>query len=547
MRTPVRPKLGASLLSGVVGLAVLLRLTGCADSPVPSSPAEPLGDAGRTVPPRGAALSEGSVTLVGAGDIASCSSSNLGDEATAAIINGLITTDPDLTVIATGDVVYNDATAAEFANCYDPTWGQFKTRTRPALGNHEYDVSPNPYFDYFNGVGSDSGVAGKRGFGYYSYDLGNWHIVVLNSNTMTATNSVQNAWLNSDLTNTSQPCVLAYWHHTRFASAVNSATNTIYAKVKPFWDALYAHRADVVVVSHQHFYERFAPQTPDGVADPQNGIRQFLVGTGGKSKGGAFQATAPNSEIKKLGTYGVLKLTLNASGYDWDFIPEAGQTFTDVGSGTCHPKNPEPAGTLTINTGNGQSATVTTAIAIPPSVKVTDAGGNPVAGVAVTFAVTVGGGSLTGAAQTTDVAGIATVGSWTMGTTYGTNRITATSPGLTGNPVTFLATATAGTPTTMFVDVGDNQTAPAGTAVPVRPSIRITDTYGNGVPNLTVTFAVISGGGSATGLVKKTGSGGRALVGSWTLGSTPGTNTLRATASVSGVAGNPVTFTATGN
>jgi probable HAF family extracellular repeat protein len=204
------------------------------------------------------------------------------------------------------------------------------------------------------------------------------------------------------------------------------------------------------------------------------------------------------------------------------------------------------AKTIALNTGNNQSATVGTPVATPPSVKVTDAGNNPVAGVAVTFAVTVRGGSLTGATATTDASGIATVGSWTLGTKSGTNKLTATAAGLTGSPVTFIATGMAGPPTQIVISAGDNQTAPAGTTLPKRPAVKLTDAFGNGVPTVAVTFVVASGGGSITKAFVKTGSGGVATAGSWTLGVVPGPNTLQATASGAGIANNPVTFIATG-
>jgi adhesin/invasin len=522
---------------------MLLRLTGCADKPDPTGPYDSPREMDRTVPHTDAALSEGSFTFVGAADIASCSVSNRGDEATAAIINGLIQTDPGLTVFAAGDLAYNNATAAEFTNCYDPTWGQFKARTRPALGNHEYNVSTDPYFDYYNGVGSDSGSAGKRGFGYYSYDLGNWHIIVLNSNTLTGATSAQNTWLKSDLAHTSQPCVLAYWHHARFASAVNSATNTLYAPVKPFWDALYAYKADVVLAGHQHFYERFAPQTPDGVADPQNGIRQFLVGAGGKSKGGAFQATAPNSEARTLGIYGVLKLTLKPSGYDWAFLAEAGQSFPDQGSGTCHSKNPAPVGMIAITNGNNQSATVNTAVVTRPEVRVTDANGLPAAGVVVTFAVATGGGSITGGTQTTNLNGNARVGKWTLGTLAGSrnNTLTATTAGLAGSPVAFTATGTPGPAN------ADNSTAtvPHGTVgSPTAISVQAKDQFDNNLASGGATVAVtVSGANSATPAVTDNADGTYSA--SYTP-TTAGSDQVAITLDGTAISGSPYSSTVTG-
>jgi adhesin/invasin len=220
-------------------------------------------------------------------------------------------------------------------------------------------------------------------------------------------------------------------------------------------------------------------------------------------------------------------------------IAVSGSPFTSAVAGGA-------ATTIALNAGNNQSATVGTAVAIAPSVKVTDAANQPVAGVVVTFAVTIGGGSITGASQATDANGIATVGSWTLGTKSGNNKLTATAAGLTGSPVTITAIGTADAPTSIAVNAGNNQTAPAGTTLLTRPSVKVTDTYGNGVPNVAVTFAVTSGGGTITGASRTTGSGGVATVGSWTLGPAPGTNTMTATASGTGITGNPVTFTATG-
>jgi adhesin/invasin len=205
------------------------------------------------------------------------------------------------------------------------------------------------------------------------------------------------------------------------------------------------------------------------------------------------------------------------------------------------------AAQMALHLGDGQSAPVGTAVAVPPSVLVTDAHGNPVAGVSVTFAVTGGGGSLTGETATTDASGIATVGSWTLGTTAGSNTLTATSGSLTGSPVTFTATGTAGAAVQIAVAAGDGQTATAGMAVGTPPEVLVTDVYGNPVSGVSVTFAVASGDGAVdptTAVV--TGSNGIASVTSWTLGPVVGTNTLTATATGTGITGNPVTFTATG-
>jgi hypothetical protein len=261
--------------------------------------------------------------LIGAGDIASCSST--GDEATAALLNGIAGT-----VITLGDNVYESGTASEFTNCYDPSWGRNKARTRPAVGNHEYLTSgASGYFGYFGAT------AGNPQTGYYSYDLGTWHIIVINSNCSKVggcqAGSAQERWLRADLAAHPASCTLAYWHHPRFSSGEHGSATAL----QPIWQALYEANADVVLNGHDHDYERFAPQNPGGTLDQARGIRQFVVGTGGKSH---YQITAPiaNSEVYNDNTFGVLKLTLHTSGYDWQFVPEAGKTFSDTGGATCH-------------------------------------------------------------------------------------------------------------------------------------------------------------------------------------------------------------------
>jgi PKD repeat protein len=271
----------------------------------------------------GPAPGPGDVTFVGAGDIASCSSS--GDEATATLIDGI----PG-TVYTLGDNVYETGTAAEFTNCYNPTWGRFKGRTHPTVGNHEYGTSnATGYYGYFGAA------AGDPTKGYYSYDLGQWHIVVLNSNCSEVggcgVNSTQEKWLRQDLAANTAGCTLGMWHEPRFSSGSGGGASFMV----PLMQALYDDNAEIVLSGHMHFYERFAPQTPAGVADPARGIRQFTVGTGGKSLAG-FTTIAANSEIRNNQTYGVLKLSLRATGYTWEFVPIAGKTFTDTGSGFCH-------------------------------------------------------------------------------------------------------------------------------------------------------------------------------------------------------------------
>jgi hypothetical protein len=270
------------------------------------------------------ATTQGDPVFVGAGDIASCSSS--GDEATAKLLDGI----PG-TVYTLGDNAYESGTATEFANCYDPSWGRHKARTKPAVGNHEYNTAgASGYYNYF---GAAAGGASK---GYYSYDLGAWHIVALNSMCENVggcgASSPMVTWLKGDLADNPSSCTLAYWHHPVFSSGSEHGNDP---KMIPSWDALYAAGADVVLSGHDHDYERFAPQTSSGVADPARGIREFVVGTGGRSHY-AFGTIRTNSQARNSDTNGVLKLTLHAASYDWQFVPEAGKTFTDSGSGSCH-------------------------------------------------------------------------------------------------------------------------------------------------------------------------------------------------------------------
>lgn len=257
--------------------------------------------------------------LVGAGDIARCS--NKGDEITASLLDNI----PG-TVFTTGDNAYPDGSAEEFANCYDPTWGRHKDRTYPSPGNHDYHTADAAgYFQYF---GSRAGEPGK---GYYSYDLGAWHIIVINSNIPVDAGSPQNDWLRADLAAYPAACTLAYWHHPRFSSGIVHGSDE---SMQPLWEALYESGADVVLNGHEHNYERFAPQTPQGTADPARGIRQFVIGSGGSSQY-EFGIPIANSEVRNNDTLGVLKLTLHPTSYSWEFIPEPGKTFTDSGNAPC--------------------------------------------------------------------------------------------------------------------------------------------------------------------------------------------------------------------
>jgi Calcineurin-like phosphoesterase len=263
--------------------------------------------------------------LVGAGDIANCKMI-AGAQATGKIIEAT----PG-TVVAIGDLALSNGTAQEFADCYDKTWGAFKSRTRPAPGNHEFHSSgATPYFDYFGAA------AGDPEKGYYSYELGAWHIIALNGECKEIggcqTGSLEEQWLREDLRMHPAACTLAYWHEPLFSSGAEHGNNPAY---RDFWKDLYNAKATIVLNGHDHDYERFAPQDPDGKADARHGIREFVVGTGGNHERTFSSMPQSNSEVRMTGTFGVLKLTLHSRSYDWQFIPEAGKSFTDSGSGAC--------------------------------------------------------------------------------------------------------------------------------------------------------------------------------------------------------------------
>jgi hypothetical protein len=262
--------------------------------------------------------------LVGAGDIVDCADLT-GAEATAKLLDKI----PG-TVFTVGDNVYPDGTAEQFRDCYGPTWGRHKSRTRPSTGNHDFHSGgASPYFDYF-GV-----AAGDPKTGDYSYDLGAWHIVVLNSECLPAggcgPGSPQEKWLKQDLQAHPAACTLAYWHKPLFSSGGSHGNDSA---THAFWLDLYAAHVALILNGHDHDYERFGPQDPSGKADPEHGIREFVVGTGGKSHR-PFIVPVPNSEVRDADTFGVLKLTLHATSYNWEFIPEAGKSFADSGSGVC--------------------------------------------------------------------------------------------------------------------------------------------------------------------------------------------------------------------
>jgi acid phosphatase type 7 len=268
--------------------------------------------------------------VVTAGDIAVCHTE--GDEATAKLVEGI----DGATVLTLGDNAYPEGSVEDFNECYEPTWGQFKERTKPVPGNHEYYTEgAKGYFEYFGEA------AGDPDEGYYSYELGSWHVVALNSNCGEAQircspSSTQVRWLEEDLAANADEqggCTLAYMHHPRFSSGEEHGS---YETVEPMWEALYESGAEMVLSGHEHNYERFAPQDPSGKADPEGGIRQFVVGTGGGASDYPILEPLANSEVQNDETYGVLKLTLRPKGYEWRFLSAEGGEFTDSGSARCH-------------------------------------------------------------------------------------------------------------------------------------------------------------------------------------------------------------------
>ena len=238
-------------------------------------------------------------------------------------------------VLPLGDLQYEVGALSEFQTVYDSTWGRLNALSHPVPGNHEYQTSSTAsgYFDYFNGAGNATGIAGERGKCYYSYDLGNWHVIALNSNCTRiggcAAGSPQELWLATDLATHPSSCILAYYHHPNFKSANVATMNTT-----AFWQDLYLAGADVVLNGHAPSYERFARQSPSSAADPSAGIREFVVATGGRYHVG-WSTIAPNGGARNNTDFGVLLMTLRPDGYDWRFQAISGGKFTDVGSDSC--------------------------------------------------------------------------------------------------------------------------------------------------------------------------------------------------------------------
>jgi acid phosphatase type 7 len=272
-------------------------------------------------------LTQSAAVVAAAGDI--CDTTGDGCIRTS---NTVLSMAPNAAILL-GDNVYETGTFAEYTSRYDPAWGRFKAFTKPIPGNHEYGTaSAAGYFDYFNGVGVQSGLAGERDKGYYSWNIGEWHFVALNSNFSAggASDTGQLDWLRNDLAANTQPCTAAYFHHPM----VSVGRHAGLAATKPYWDALYAARADLILVGHDHNYQRYGKMTPSQTP-ALDGVRQIVVGTGGRALY-PIGRTHPSLEIANDNSLGVLKLTLTANSYVGEFVPAAGSAFTDRFSARCN-------------------------------------------------------------------------------------------------------------------------------------------------------------------------------------------------------------------
>jgi hypothetical protein len=269
--------------------------------------------------------------IAAAGDIACASSDPTDFQCHQQATSDLLVSRPFDAVFDLGDEQYVSGQLSAYELYYGPTWGRVKAITYPVPGNHDYEtVGASGYYAYF---GSAAGDPSK---GYYSFDIGSWHVIALNSNCSMIggcqPGSAEETWLRRDLASDRARCTLAYWHHPRFSSGIVHGSQ---AAVRPLWRALDDYRADVVLSGHEHNYERFAPQTAEGRVDPGSGIREFVVGTGGASHY-PLGPPIPNSEVRNDTTFGVLQLTLHPAGYEWRFLPEEGGAFTDSGTASCH-------------------------------------------------------------------------------------------------------------------------------------------------------------------------------------------------------------------
>ena len=505
--SPMR-RLGHDLPGRVVLLGVAaIGLFACSD---PSEPRQPARLPQDVAPP--------DPVVLAAGDIGGCD--HEGDFLTAAYIQS----EPEATVLTLGDNAYERGTAAEYANCYDPSWGQFKARTRPALGNHEYNTgNATPSFDYFG----DAAFGNSRPNGYYSFDLGEWHIVVLNDNPPYAqigATSAQAKWLQVDLSTTARECILAVWHQPMFYSEYPGRAAGYVVSRKRLWATLYSARADVILNGHRHVYERYGLQDPDARATPE-GIRQFIVGTGGFDTWATPTVLSPNVELLHGGVqdFGVLRLSLSGGSYAWRYVPVGDNTFTDEGITSCHTGSAADAGRSLVTLPNEVAGKVSV-------IKLTlrDASGLALltGGDAVDIQVT-GANSAT-PPVTDNVNGTYTARYTPIGA--GTNSVAI---GINGTPLAGSPFSSAVAPRIIKFSKATQTGVPVGSSVPYPPSAKVTDGAGVPLPGITVTFTVLAGGGTVAPTSLTTNSKGVATVSSWMVGPTAGTNQLRAAVSPS--------------
>ncbi|MGH7515391.1 MAG: invasin domain 3-containing protein [Gemmatimonadales bacterium] len=474
-------------------------MTTCTDNTGPAFE-RPGEQVQRFVTPTGLQSLNAPEVAVAAGDIATCSSNN--DEATAALVDNI----PG-TVLALGDNAYLHGAPSDYTSCYVPTWGRHKARTNPVPGNHDYDTpGGSGYFAYF---GSAAGTSGQ---GYYSYDVGAWHIIALNSEISKTAKSAQMTWLKADLAAHSNLCTLAYWHEPLYSSVSGSGSGgSTNASARPLWDTLYAHGADVILNGHRHAYERIAPIKPNGTVDATFGIRSFVVGTGGIGHNSQTNVY-PQSQVRNSTTFGVLKLYLYDDSYAWKFVPIAGQSFTDSSSTACHGP-PSGAGT--------PSASQSTVAAAPGSIVASngantstitvtarDANNTPVSGASVVLAATGSGNTLTQPSGPTNGSGVAT---GTLSSTgAGPKTVSATISGIAITQ-TATVTVTSNVAAQLAFTVQPTTTQ---TAASITPPVQVTvqDQFGNPVTgannSVTVDIGTNPAGGTLTGTLTATAANG---------------------------------------
>ncbi|MGH7537913.1 MAG: Ig-like domain-containing protein [Gemmatimonadales bacterium] len=465
-----------------VVLAIASLFASCSDQ---TSPTQAPTTIFRT--PTGLVTANPPEIILTAGDISDCGNNN--DEATAQILDA----NPVFPVYILGDNVYENGTTSEFNNCYNPTWGRHKARTFASAGNHEYNTSgATPYYNYFGAA------AGPAGLGYFSYEQGAWHIIVLNTNISMGSSSAQGQWLAADLAAHPNLCSLAYFHHPLYSSTGGSGSGGVtYSGVRPLYDQLYAAGVDVILAGHRHFYERMAKMKPDGTADDVRGFREFIVGTGGKS-GGSVSNSHPRTEVANGTTFGVMRMHLYDDSYAWKFLPVAGKTFSDSGSTACH--------TTTGGGGSGVSATLSTVSADPTSitavsgtstitVTVRDASGNPVNGAAVVLSATGTGNTITQPAGTTNPSGVAT-GSISSSVAE-QKTVTATANGTVITP-TAVVTVTTGPVSASQSTVSASPTSIVAGGGPSTITVTAKDAGGNPISGATVVLAATGTGNTLT-------------------------------------------------